>query len=187
MPSINKLHVAALLCALAFAAVARASPPGTPKGWGLAGSAPHQYRVGTESGIGFLASGAKSPQGFGTLSQIFDAKKYHGHRLRLTAEIRSEEVVNQALMWLRVDGCNRKESLAFDNMNERPIKGTTDWQSYEIVLDVPKEATAIAFGVILRGSGKVFFDNFRFESVAQTVVPERRKLALGPSNLDFSK
>jgi len=43
----------------------------------------------------------------------------------------------------------RNESLAFDTTKDQPITDMTDWQIYEIVLDVPGEAIAICFGILL--------------------------------------
>jgi len=45
------------------------------------------------------------------------------------------------------------EVIAFDNMQKRAINGTTGWQRYEVVLDVPKDATVVAFGILLNGGG----------------------------------
>ncbi len=186
MRSLNKLYAVARVCIL-ISAVAATAVAEAPKGWGMAGSAPEEYRFGTQEDAGFIAGIGSSPRGFGTLSQIFDAERYRGQRLRLSAEIRSEKIDDWAGMWLRIDGCSGEESLAFDNMRDRAIQGTTPWQPYEIVLDVPYEATAIAFGVILSGPGQVFFDNFSFESLGSTgQATAARRLAKEPSNLDFS-
>ena len=54
---------------------------------------------------------------------------------------------------MRVDGPDSGRHLAFDNMLDRPIKGTTDWTRYAVVLDVDKTAVAIAFGVLAGGEG----------------------------------
>jgi len=59
--------------------------------------------------------------------------------------------------------------LGFDNMSDRPLKGTSAWQDCEIVLDVPSGATNIYFGVTLGGSGKISISNVSFESVDQDV------------------
>jgi hypothetical protein len=59
--------------------------------------------------------------------------------------------------------------LAFDNMQNRPIKGTTDWKQYESILDVPEEAANIAFGVLLSGAGKAWLNDVKFEIVGSQV------------------
>ncbi|HEX8686005.1 MAG TPA: hypothetical protein VF654_05865, partial [Pyrinomonadaceae bacterium] len=66
---------------------------------------------------------------FGTLLQRFKADDYRGRTVRLSAYVRTEEA-DWAALWLRVDG-QMKPSLRFDNMQDRPIRGTNDWQKYE--------------------------------------------------------
>ena len=90
-------------------------------------------------------------------------------------------------MWMRVDGPDRKIS-SFDNMDSRPVTGTTGWTRYEIVLDVPSDSVDIAFGFFLAQGGTVWGDNFKLEKVESTVPvtsaepPGRPKM---PVNTDF--
>ena len=80
--------------------------------------------------------------------------------------------------------------LGFDNMMDRPIKGTTAWQNYEVVLDVPEGATGIFFGILLSGTGSVWMNSASFE-IVPTSIPTTGKgtpsLPEGPKNLDFQK
>ena len=46
--------------------------------------------------------------------------------------------------------------VAFDNTHDRALRGTRGWQDYEIVLQLPLEATDVSFGVLLSGSGAVW-------------------------------
>ena len=59
--------------------------------------------------------------------------------------------------------------LSFDNMSDRPIVGTTDWKKYDIVLDVPNNASNIAFGALLSGTGQIWFEKLTFEIVDTSV------------------
>lgn len=54
-------------------------------------------------------------------------------------------------------------------MQGRPIKGTSGWKKYEIVLDVPNEASNIAFGALLNGTGQIWVDNVHFDIVGNSV------------------
>jgi hypothetical protein len=101
---------------------------------------------------------------FGTALQAFPAKAHRGARVRLSAYVKTEDVKRWAGLWLRVDGV--RTSLAFDNMQDRPITGTTDWTRYALDLDVPSAATSIALGVLLVGEGRVWIDDVVFEDVA---------------------
>lgn len=171
-----------------------------PEGWILAGTAPKDYQVSVlpekreGNNVVLLESGVNlDPSKFGTLSQYCSADQYLGKRVRMTGYLKSENVKNWAGMWFRVDDSKQKDlSLSFDNMSDRPIKNTTDWKKYEIVLDVPQQAGAMAFGVLLEGSGKVWISGISFEVVDQSVpttnmVKERAALPQGPVNLDFAE
>jgi hypothetical protein len=174
-----------------------------PAGWFAAGSHPAEYQMGIDTNVrhdgkasGFIKANANELHGFGTLMQTAGPAEYLGKRIRLSGYVRSEKVQSGwAGLWLRIDGApqgatKQPEMLGFDNMQSRPIKGTTDWTRYEIVLDVPKGALALAYGVLLSGDGAVWLDELKFEVVPSTVrvtgagpsAPSR-----GPQNLDFEK
>lgn len=68
---------------------------------------------------------------------------------------------------MRVDKVPKQ--IAFDNMQGRPIKGTIDWKRYDVVLDVPQEATGIFFGVLLSGPGTVWLNGANFEVVGLNI------------------
>jgi hypothetical protein len=167
--------------------------PAAPEGWLLAGSNPRNYETGLDpqaSYHGFPSAYLKSKQsateGFGTLMQEFSAGRYAGKRVRLTASVKAEEVADRAGLWMRVD--KGFTAVSFDNMMDRPIKGTTTWQNYEVILDVPQDATAIAFGVLLNKSGSVWLNSVKFESVGLDVPATGKapaQLPEGPTNLNF--
>lgn len=161
------------------------------KGWFLAGSQKDAYKIGLEKSserngeVAYLKSIAKS-NGFGTIMQTFIPDDYLGKRVKLTAFIKSEDVKSWAGMWFRVDGA-KGNVLSFDNMQDRPIKGTTGWKQYEIVLNVPKNSKGIAYGVLLAGSGMVWMDNFKFEIVGESTSDSKGNQILmhKPQNTDF--
>lgn len=148
-------------------------------GWLLAGDQPQDYRIGTDTGIlhggkasGYLRADRESPSGFGTLMQMVEAGPYPGTRVRMSGWAKADGVEGWAGLWMRVDGSDRRKtgkSLSFDNMQNRPIKGTSDWTRYEIVLDVPQAATALAFGILLEGKGEVWLDDVQFAVVGSDV------------------
>ncbi|GAE26828.1 transcriptional regulator [Halalkalibacter wakoensis JCM 9140] len=146
-----------------------------PKGWLPSGSNPFDYEMGVDfqtvhSGraAGVIRAKRKNVQGFGTMMQMFKAKKYRDKRIRFAAFVKSEQVDQWAGLWMRVDG-EADEILAFDNMESRAIKGTTNWNQYEIVLDVPSDGAIISIGLLLCGTGTVWIDHITFEEVDETV------------------
>jgi hypothetical protein len=108
------------------------------------------------------------PSDFGTLMQMFMPVDFRGKRVRLSAWNRTENVEKWCGLWMRVDGPDR-EYLAFDNMQSRPIVGSTDWTRYEVVHDCASNAGALAFGILLVGNGAAWLDDVAFDLVGNDV------------------
>lgn len=148
----------------------------TQSEWFLAGSNRKDYHFETDPSALrdnlpsiLLTTGKKDVEGFGTVMQTRDASPYLGKRVRLSAWVRNEQVEDWAGLWMRVDGQNT-DCLAFDNMGQRPIKGTLSWTRYEVVLNVAPEAKKLAFGLLLGGPGKVWMNDVRLEVVDASVA-----------------
>lgn len=177
--------------AAVFAMSVLATNADAPRGWHLAGSKPAEYETGVDTdqaylghGSAFLKSKRPSVDGFGTLMQSITAEQYRGNSVRLSGLVKSEEVTGSAGLWMRVD--KGTEVLTFDNMQKRPIKGTTGWQRYYVVLNVPKEATGISFGILLYGPGQVWLNSTKFEIEASDPGPSEKILPDKPVNLEFN-
>ena len=107
--------------------------------------------------------GGAPMQTFGVATATFPVKAAAGHRIKYSGYIRSEGITRGfAGLWWRVDGPGGKV-LAFDNMNDRGVNGTTDWQRYEIELPVDAEARNINFGAIHTGDGTAWIDGLAVE------------------------
>ena len=163
---------------------------GAPRGWFLAGNKPASYNTGVETDAGrasaFLKSKDPAIEGFGTLLQSFAAQQYLGKRVRFSGSVKAEGVQRWAGLWMRVD--KEKDSVAFDNMQGRPITGTSGWRAYTVVLDVPLDATAISLGILLDGTGAVWLSNVSVEVVGTDVPTTGTQLMLkAPANLGFEK
>jgi hypothetical protein len=167
-----------------------------PKDWFKAGDQPNKYDMGVDKGAGrngkdvaTIKSISDNISGFGTLMQQSLPTKYLGKRVRMTGYMKSANVESWAGFWLRVDQAKSGTSLSFDNMQNRAIRGTTGWKKYQIVLDVPSNASMIAYGALLAGTGQIWFDNINFEIVNKDVP--QTGIGLGtlpePENLNFEK
>jgi hypothetical protein len=161
-----------------------------PQGWYLAGSKPASYEAGTDGQTeynghpsAYLKSKETVSDGFGTLMQDFGAEKYAGKRVRFSAFAKSEGVEDWAGLWMRID--KGSQMMAFDNMQDRAIRGTTGWKAYEVVLDAPQDATGIFFGVLLSKTGAVWLNSVKFEVVGSNVPITGRAQRDGPTNLGF--
>jgi len=184
---------AALFVAVTNFAFAQPKPP---KGWFVAGSHPRDYVASVDPEMphsgrasAHFESAVLKTGGFGTLMQEFQPGDFRGKRVRMSGYVRSRNVTDWAGLWMRVDGSGGKV-LSFDNMQNRPIKATTDWTRYEIVLDVPSDAAQIAYGVLLTGRGDVWMDDVKFDIVAKDAATTDSKTARipdAPVNLDFEQ
>ena len=182
---------------LAAAPALSLASSGPIPGWWLTGSNAEDYSVALDrsqahTGVtsAALTSMSATPRGFGGLMQTASAQRYKGKRIKFTAHLKTAGVRKWSGLWLRVDGQNGPPGLAFDNMQDRPVVGDTEWQEYSVVLDVSEEATNIAYGVLLEGPGKVWFDSAGIEVVAKSVPTTGKpqpKPPREPTNLDFEQ
>jgi len=163
----------AALAATSIFALAGQSLAPLPPGWIVAGKSPELYKAGvdqtqtiTGKGSKYMHSISKENSSWGTLMQMFSAEQYRGKRVRLQARVKTKDVSQWAGLWMRVDGPGG--ITAFYNSQDKPIKGSTDWQLRSVVLDVAPDAKAIALGVIDAGSGEVWMDDVKLEVVDKT-------------------
>ncbi|MDP3768651.1 MAG: hypothetical protein Q8S13_11610, partial [Dehalococcoidia bacterium] len=183
-PARRVLLVGATLAALT--APALAGQELAPVGWLLTGSqdAAQHYAllVDREVRHGGSASGllrARDNQGSaGASAQVVRADSYRGKRIRLVGYLRAADVTDWAGLWMRVDGA--ANGTPFDNMQDRPLQGTTDWQRCEIILDVPPTATRIVFGAVLAGSGSLWMDDLALTVADSAATPTGRVLDARP-------
>jgi C-terminal processing protease CtpA/Prc len=127
-----------------------------------------------------IASSTPS-QAFGNAMQSLDAAPYRGHRVTYRARVRASPG-SRAQLWLRVDRPGGAMG-AFDNMGDRPITSST-WAEYRIEADIATDALAIAFGVMLPGEGRIWFDSASLEFTALEPRPADPPRAVAGRGLD---
>src|ERR1700679_1535971 len=101
---------------------------------------------------------------------------------------------------LRVNNPDGEPIGTADDMMGRPVKGTTEWKKYDVVLDVSDDAEEIFFGYLVAGMGRGWVDDIVFEAVGKDVpttglevqqmdrqgeLPE--DVPKEPKNLDFEQ
>lgn len=167
-----------------------------PTGWWKNGSKPDAYQAGVDrqqlrngQPSAYVKSLEPEIAGFGGMMQMCSAENYLGKRLRLSAWMKTADANNAgAHLWFRIDGANN-QMLGFDNMDPRPVKGTTDWTLYSLVLDVPSGASALAYGFFVGGTGQAWVSDFKIEEVGTDVpttnLSTGRSLPKQPVNLSF--
>jgi len=178
---------------------AQLPPLALPPGWHVAAHTNESnYRLGLDPATPDAALIESRPDRADTidraagetavLMQSVLADQWRNGRLRLTAELRTEEA-ETATIWMRVDPAEGRY-LHFDNLMERPgetLTGTRGWTERQIVLPVPASAALIRFGLLLRGTGRVWARRFTLDAVGADIAvtePGPRYLTR-PTNLDF--
>ncbi|MDX2105862.1 MAG: hypothetical protein SFY67_05615 [Candidatus Melainabacteria bacterium] len=180
--------------------------PLVPKGWYVGADDLYEGSLTSEvkhSGTqcAQLRSLTKKQSDFGTLCQSIKVAEYKGKRIKFSGYVKTKDIQSWAALWMRIDGydeeCSADEdsrTMGFDNMQDRPIKGDTDWTLYEIILDVPPGSSDIVFGAMLIGTGTIWVDDFKIEEVSKNVrTTGNMHKSCGmdcqvkePTNLDFS-
>ncbi|WP_073552217.1 S41 family peptidase [Elizabethkingia meningoseptica] len=128
-----------------------------PKGWFISGSPSYKTNIDTQN----VQNGKNALLIEGTggykIITLGLPHNYTGKNIKLTGYVKTENISDgQAALWMRID-----PKVAFDNMQNRGITGTTDWKKVEITLPLNPEVTDQIFvGALLSGSGKMWIDNF---------------------------
>lgn len=143
---------------------------------------------------GYVRSVTLTSPSSGALLSGLRAGPYAGKRLRLSAYIKARGVEGWAGLSMSVMGPvsasqgNSNGPLpvpSFDNMGDRPIRGTRDWTRYSIVLDVPAGSNFINLGLALAGKGEAWIDDVQLEEVDTGIATTGIKLVEQPQNTGF--
>src|SRR5207244_2616711 len=86
----------------------------------------------------------------------------------LSGYVKTDQVNGSAVLWLLAYG-ELGELITLDNQPTPPLKGTTDWNRYALVIDVPETITTISFGLSLNGTGQAWVDDLKLEAVGPDV------------------
>ncbi|MCC2256195.1 AraC family transcriptional regulator [Ruminococcus sp. CLA-AA-H200] len=169
------------------------------KHWIITGTVQDKYETGTDYQVfhvgtrsAFIRSTADEYEAdeYYTVMQQFAAERFLGKRVRFAAFVKAQDVEGWAGLWMRLDG-KFNVTLKLDNMQNRPIRGTSEWNLYSCVLDVPPETEVINIGILLSGKGCVWMDNTSFQEVDRSVpVTEfeiRKEYPDGPENMMFEE
>ncbi|MFB2118966.1 S41 family peptidase [Parapedobacter sp. 2B3] len=151
-----------------------------PVGWSNFGAG--DYILAVDSAVvksgRYAASIASQGDGPGYRAWAFAIPgSYPGKEIKLSGYIKTENVDGFAGLWMRID-----PQVAFNNMQQAGLKGTTEWTHYEFTLPMdPDKTEQTVVGGLLVGKGKVWFDSLSVtidgRDIATLKPVERKKLA----------
>jgi len=157
-----------------------------PSEWSAGQTQPGQYQVAMDSLFVhggkrslLLRSIVRSPVGAVDVHQEFDASHFAGKRVRLSAFLASTRMVGSAMLWLSASKSDEPTTGGNTHVYE-----PGPWKRYQVVLDVPQGSEDIQFGLVLRGDGVVWADDYHLDVVSNLVPLTARRR---PENLDFRK
>lgn len=183
-----------------YAKIARSTSP--IRGWALNDSDHEFYEIGLEAAsrhagkkCAYIKSRAEDDSqlelrdAYCHFKQACGVDKYRGKRIRMTAWAKSA-LSDSGLGRLELNvigtwGSFCKWNGTFDNMDDTPILGATEWKQYSLVVDVPEDSISIGFGLNMIGIGKMWLDEFNIEIVDRTVP--LTGLLSEPANLNFDE
>lgn len=93
---------------------------------------------------------------------ITDNSALYGKHIRVTFWLKTRDVRGWVGTFVIIQGMDGRH-MQYDDMSDRPVRGTTDWQQYKIVTDLPDEPCIIYFGPDLYGPGELWADDFQID------------------------
>jgi hypothetical protein len=150
------------------------------KGWFLRTVAPEDYKAGISHENVHGGKGAAFFQysvdpmvvhprrGTAFFCTTFKADKYQGHRIRVTAYAKGEQVADGSFLWIALDGTRTQPRRVA--LSPAPMKRSTHWTKYVCVVDVSSSMGVITFGAALSGRGTIWLDDIDIEIVGSDVA-----------------
>lgn len=140
----------------------------------------YKFEVLDESEI-VLESNCSNETNYGGIRQIANLDSVRGRRIRLTAELLTENVTHGAGLWLRA---STHHLLVSDGMYDRLVAGTTSWTSHELIIDVPMDAEIVTYGVWMIGNGKCAMRHAVLDIVGKELHPTTKTVfgQVGPNS-----
>ncbi len=105
-----------------------------------------------------LERDASSPDRFSTITLGIPID-FTGASIEFRGFLKTEGVTDFAGLWMRED--RDGAVVAFDNMQNKQLKGTHDWTEYSITLPISPDAKELYFGVLSSGTGKTWVDDLQ--------------------------
>ena len=114
---------------------------------------------------------------------------FAGKTVELRGRLRTRDVKGSAALWLREDG--DQKAIAFDNMANRSLHGTTEWAEYSVTLPEKEQGRRLAFGALLDGTGTAWVSDLQLlvdgkpvwnapsREIAKTVIDTDREFDKG--------
>jgi len=98
------------------------------------------------------------PDVYGAVAQSLDAFGYAGKTARFSGWLRTRETSEGGAV-LTLTALMSGATIAHNFMEQTPVKGTTPWQRYTIMLKIPAGTDRVEVGAMLQGKGSLWLDD----------------------------
>jgi hypothetical protein len=126
-----------------------------PMGWFVSRNERDDYTVGIDSSAGELVGSIQSRRPSGSLVELAQCGRIEPgaiKRVQVTAMVKAEGVFGSARLFLRAEGSSQG---VLDDKGT-PIRGSFDWKPMSVEINSPSNASAVNFGLLLRGAGRIW-------------------------------
>jgi hypothetical protein len=143
---------------------------GDPEGWFTfqhAGDKSYLFTLDTtqpRSGARSLRIDNTGPEPYGSVAQAIEAAPHAGKVARYSAWLRTRDVSETGAV-LTLVAMQSGVPMAQNFMADKPVRGTTGWTRYTIVLPIEKGAERIEVGAMMQGKGSLWLDDAELEFV----------------------
>lgn len=120
--------------------------------------------------------------------KAFSADRFRGKTVEFSAAVRCADLEGLAFLWIRIEDALRERIThvgRWEVPEEQVLSGTRDWQHQSISVTVPKEASAMYFGVTLYGNGAVWLADIGFGETNARDIRIRTEIPALPQNLEL--
>lgn len=157
-----KFYVLLIACAIAWGSMELAAEGPLPPGWKWTSARSDTANCKAFEGerptwlspraVSLRCTSAEP--GFAAARYAYPVEAYRGKSVTLLATVKVTDVKENARLWIRADR-EGQYGAAQNMMEDRPIKGTSDWVTITVGIDVPDDATTLMTGILLYGSGTI--------------------------------
>lgn len=118
-----------------------------------------------------IESTGSDASGF-AVSQTIKADAWRGKRIRLTGYLKADESQDGGAIWFRIDMPNGDYILdgSLDySVADKSTRDAAGWTKSQTVAAIPADALGISFGLRMKGRGRIWASDFKWETVAAAI------------------
>lgn len=134
--------------------------------WWIQGTTPDFYSFEVAPGMtgGKITAQQTLVDGSAVMGRTISSSEFKGRRVKLTGEVRTNDVTAGAGLWLNATETLHGKVIASNDGFDQAMSGSNNWKSITLETTVPSAADWLNVGVALQGPGQVEVRNLRVEA-----------------------